>query len=328
MSVQAVAIAALFLPGLGGSQSVIDPAGPQSGRVNMLWWFFFWACSAIFIAVIGSMLYAVFRARTVHTDPGQDLRFRRNVTAAVIVTGVILFVFLIASVSTGKALSSLSSNPGVVVEVIGHQWWWEVHYPERTASQTVVTANEIHIPTGIPVLLRTTADEVIHSLWIPNLSGKRDLIPSRMTTTWVQADHPGVFRGQCAEYCGLQHAHMALYVVAEKPAQFAQWLADQRSPVADPSDPQLLRGREVFLSQPCILCHAIRGTPAAGHVAPDLTHLASRRSLAAGTLPNTLGNLGGWITDSQNIKPGSRMPAFNIAPEDLQPLLAYLESLK
>jgi cytochrome c oxidase subunit 2 len=321
-------LAGLLLTGCGGFQSAVDPAGPQAGRVNTLWWFLFSVCAAIFLLVIGSLLYGIFGARSTHTDPGQEPRFRRSVTAALIVTVVILFAFLITSVSTGAALSSLSSRQGLVVEITGHQWWWEVRYPDQVASRTVVTANEVHIPVGVPVLFRMLAEDVIHSLWIPNLSGKRDLIPSRVTTLWIRADRPGVFRGQCAEYCGLQHAHMALYVVAEPPDRFFQWLDNQRTPAAEPGDDLRRHGQQVFLSLPCVLCHTIRGTAAAGQVAPDLTHLASRRNLAAGTLPNTLGNLAGWIADSQNVKPGNRMPPFSIPPGDMQPLLAYLEGLK
>jgi cytochrome c oxidase subunit 2 len=216
----------------------------------------------------------------------------------------------------------------VVVEVRGQQWWWEITYPDQVASNTVVTANEIHIPTGRPVMLRLSSLDVIHSFWVPSLHGKMDLIPSRINTTWMQADRPGVFRGQCAEFCGLQHAHMGLFVVAEPPESFDRWLANERRPAVEPFDAVRRRGKELFFNAPCLLCHSIRGTEAFGQVAPDLTHFGSRRSIGAATLPNTTGNLAGWITDSHRIKPGNRMPPMSIASEDMQPLLAYLEGLK
>jgi cytochrome c oxidase subunit 2 len=192
----------------------------------------------------------------------------------------------------------------------------------------VITANEIHIPVGQPVEFQLKSRDVIHSFWVPTLHGKRDLIPRHVTTMTLQADRPGVYRGQCAEFCGYQHAHMAILVVAEPLEQFAAWLEHQRRPAAEPSDARQQRGQEVFLSAPCVMCHTIRGTLAGGRVAPDLTHIAGRHTLAAGTLPNTPGHLAGWIIDPQHIKPGNRMPAHSLNADDLQALLAYLGSLK
>jgi cytochrome c oxidase subunit II len=178
------------------------------------------------------------------------------------------------------------------------------------------------------VLLRLTSHDVIHSFWVPNLQGKRDLIPGHETSLWLQADHPGVFRGQCAEFCGHQHAHMAFLVIAEPPDQFAAWLEQQRRPAVPPTDAASKRGQEVFLSGACVLCHAIQGTAALADVAPDLTHVAGRRTIAAGTLPNSRGHLAGWIVDPQQIKPGNKMPPNNLGGQDLQALLAYLGSLR
>ena len=203
-----------------------------------------------------------------------------------------------------------------------------VRYLSDDPSQIVTTANEIHIPVGRPVMIRGTSHDVIHSFWVPNLHGKRDLIPSRITTEWIEADRPGRFRGQCAEFCGLQHAHMALWVIAESDDEFARWRERQLQPALPPSDPVKARGRDVFLNHACVFCHTIQGTTAAGQIGPDLTHLASRSTIAAGTLPNTKGNLGGWIVDPQNIKPGNHMATVDLKPEDLQPLLDYLGSLQ
>ncbi len=177
-------------------------------------------------------------------------------------------------------------------------------------------------------MIRGTSNDVIHSFWVPNLHGKRDLIPSRVSTEWIEADRPGRFRGQCAEFCGTQHAHMALWVIAEPPAQFEAWMGRQLQPAVEPTSPDLEHGRQVFLNNACVFCHHIGGTTAAGQVAPDLTHLASRLTIAAGTLPNTKGNLAGWIADPQQIKPGNHMATLGLPAGDLQPLVDYLESLE
>jgi cytochrome c oxidase subunit 2 len=176
--------------------------------------------------------------------------------------------------------------------------------------------------------LITTSNDVIHSFWAPNLHGKRDLIPGHLTTTWLQADRPGLFRGQCAEFCGHQHAHMSFVVIAEQPDEFYAWLDAQRMPAPQPAGPDEQHGQQVFLSSTCIMCHTVQGTRANGRVAPDLTHVASRRLIAAGALANTRDNLADWIVDSQRIKPGNKMPPHNLSPGDLQALLSYLESLK
>jgi cytochrome c oxidase subunit 2 len=177
-------------------------------------------------------------------------------------------------------------------------------------------------------MIRGTSQDVIHSFWLPDLNGKRDLIPSRVTTEWIQADHPGRFRGQCAEFCGMQHAHMSLWVIADSPEDFEKWMGRQLQPALDPADPHLIAGRDVFLKYACVYCHSITGTTANGQVAPDLTHFASRTTLAAGTLPNTRGNLAGWIADPQTVKPGNHMATLHIKAEELQPLVDYLESLQ
>jgi len=215
-----------------------------------------------------------------------------------------------------------------VINLIGHQWWWEAEYEAAVPSQRFRTANELHIPVGRPVVFKVTSRDVIHSFWVPNLHGKRDLIPGYTTSIWLQADKPGFYRGQCAEFCGYQHAKMALYVTAESQAEFENWSADQRKEAPQPTSEEQMRGRDVFLHSTCTQCHTIRGTIAGAVLGPDLTHLATRGTIAAGTLPNQRGHLAGWILDSQSIKPGNRMPPNSIAGDDLQALLTYLESLK
>ena len=203
-------------------------------------------------------------------------------------------------------------------------WWWEVRYPQ----QQITTANELHIPVGRPVRLELTSADVIHSFWVPRLNGKRDMIPGLKTIFWIQADEPGVYRGQCGEYCGTQHANMAFEVIALESAEFDEWLAQQTSAKSPPRSEAAERGGEVFQSAGCAQCHAIQGTDATGTAGPDLTHVGGRRMIGAALLPNTRGNLSGWIADPQGIKPGVKMPRTYLAADELQDLVTYLEGLK
>jgi cytochrome c oxidase subunit II len=320
-----------LLAGCEGMQSALDPAGPQAAHISHLWWVMLAVCTAVFILVLGALLYAVFHPRRSDSAPADLNAIRRmsiTIAGVVAVTVIVLFILLIARVSAGRGLSSLSTAGALTIEVTGHQWWWEIHYADPLPSQHMVAANEIHIPVNRPVELKLASQDVIHSFWVPILHGKRDLIPGHLTTISLQADRPGIYRGQCAEFCGYQHALMAFMIVVEPADAFSAWLDQQRRPAAQPVDDMQQRGQEVFLSSPCIMCHTIRGTPAGGKVAPDLTHLASRRTLAAGTLPNTPGSLAGWIIDPQNLKPGNKMPAHQFGPDELQAVLAYLVSLK
>ena len=324
----------------GHQQSALDPAGPQSGKIALLWWFFFWLLTVVFLSVMGVTLWTLARrqpagssnepAAGTHLPPEQtESQLKRVVTSATAVTVLLLFVLLVASITTGRATADLGKKANLLtIEVTGNQWWWQFRYLTSDPSQTLTTANEIHIPVGRTILIRGMSNDVIHSFWIPNLHGKRDLIPSRVTTEYIQADKPGVYRGQCAEFCGLQHAHMAFYVIAEPEAKFRAWMTAQLQPAASPADPVLLQGQEAFLTYECVYCHQIRGTTASGQNGPDLTHFGSRRSLAAGTLANTMGNLGGWIVNPQTIKPGNHMATLAVKADDLQPLIQYLESLK
>jgi cytochrome c oxidase subunit 2 len=320
-------------------QSVLDSAGPQALHTERLWWWFLAITTVIFVIVVGLAVWALMRRhRGIEQEPLErvhipseetEKKLLKTVGAGIVATVLILFGLLIASVSTGKAISELGNKKnGITIEVIGNQWWWYVRYLNDNASQIVVTANEIHVPVGRPVQIRGTSNDVIHSFWVPNLNGKRDLIPSRITDEWIQADQAGRYRGQCAEFCGMQHAHMALWVVAEPPDEFEKWKQRQLQPAIEPTDPELQAGKNVFMKYACVYCHNITGTPAGGQVAPDLTHFASRFTLAAGTLPNTKGNLAGWIVDPQMVKPGNHMATLNIKAEELQPLIDYLESLQ
>lgn len=321
----------VLLSGCQGMQSALDPAGPQSARIGRLWWLMFWICSAVYVLVIGALIYAVRRGhRREQADqtPEVERTATKAIGAAVAMTVAILFVFLIADFSTGRAITALQSPEGIEIKVTGHQWWWDFEYQAQVASQQVRTSNEIHIPTGRPVKLTMTSQDVIHSFWVPNLHGKTDLLTGYQTVTWIEADRPGLYRGQCAEYCGPQHAHMALAVVAESPEQFSAWIDNQRRPAPQPATAEQQRGEQLFLTRACVMCHQIRGTTAGGRTAPDLTHLATRQFIAAGTLANNRGNLGGWVVDPQHIKPGNKMPPNELSGEELTALLSYLQSLK
>jgi cytochrome c oxidase subunit 2 len=332
-------------------QSVLDAAGPEAARIEALWWLMLWVTTAVTVIVFGFIVAAVIRGRRgvdgdsrpvtgirapLHAvDAGRgEKTLERSIGIAVGLTVVTLFVLLFASVATGRAVGSLGEASAVTINIIGHQWWWEVEYEEAVSNRRVKTANEIHIPVGRPVVFKVTSRDVIHSFWVPNLQGKRDLIPGYVTAIWLQADRPGLFRGQCAEFCGHQHARMAMYVTAESNDDFERWLANQRKPAVDPSagapasNDAAAKGRDVFLRAPCTQCHTIRGTIAGATVGPDLTHLATRGTIGAGTLQNTPEQLARWILNSQHIKPGNRMPPMQIAEADLQPLVTYLESLK
>jgi cytochrome c oxidase subunit II len=291
-----------------------------------------WVCTAVFIVVFTAFLVALFRGTRNRSQEDSALPSERALTrtvgAAVGLTVVILIGLLVASVWTGRSIASLHASSAVTIEVTGHQWWWEIQYDDVVPSRRVTTANELHIPTNRPVVLKVTSRDVIHSFWVPNLQGKRDLIPGYTTAVWLKADRTGVFRGQCAEFCGLQHAHMALDVVAEADRDFEGWLDAMRQPGRDPPDPTLRKGRDVFMQARCAGCHTVRGTDAAGQIAPDLTHIATRSTLGAGTLPNTPENLADWIQDPQRLKPGSQMPPNPLAADDLGALVAYLETLR
>jgi cytochrome c oxidase subunit 2 len=313
-------------------QSVQNPAGPQAQRLYSLWKFLLIVAAIVFLVVIGAAAIATRRAsgnpELPRLDDAQHRKLSRAVASATGITALILFVFFIYSLTTGRAIASLPAKNALTIQITGVQWWWDVEYVDTVPSRRVVTANEIHVPVGVPVQIIATAHDVIHSFWVPNLHGKKDMIPGHTTATWFQADTAGLYRGQCAEFCGYQHAKMALWVIAESRESYEKWYAGQLQTPPPPTDSLARAGQDVFLSKSCAMCHNIGGTLAGSRVGPDLTHLASRRSIAAGTLANTRANLQSWIQDPQAIKPGSRMPATSLSPTDLKALITYLETLK
>jgi len=308
----------------GPSPSTLDPHGPGANRVAGLWWLLFWISAVVFAVVCLLVVAALARRRgdreTLVRRGGGELLI---VVGGVVLPAIVLTAVYVVGLRDLRALT-VPKGTDLTVEVTGHDWWWEVRYPEGG----IVSANEIHVPVGRPVRLNLTSRDVIHSFWVPQLTVKTDLIPGHTNTTWIQATRPGTYRGQCAEYCGLQHAKMAILVVADPPGTFARWLATEQQPAAAAADPLAARGRLALERNSCAACHTVRGTAASGTVGPDLTHFGGRRTIGAGALANTRGNLGGWIVNSQTVKPGNKMPPQPLTPEELQALLAYLESLK
>jgi cytochrome c oxidase subunit 2 len=291
-----------------GDHNSLHPAGPQASSIEWLYWVIFWITFVVFVLVVIGFTRAAARSHTsaaemlpISSDPEGDRRATWAVASAVAITVLTLFVVLFMSIITGKKVAGLTSTNPVTIQITGHQWWWEVQYPNPQADQTVSTANEIHVPAGKPVVILTNSADVIHSFWAPSVHGKRDLLPGYSSAFWIQIDKPGTYTGRCAEFCGLQHAHMGFSIVAEDENTFERWEAQQLKPAADSSDAQALRGKQVFLTHACIMCHTVRGTDAGSKMGPDLTHLASRKMIAAETLPNTPGALAGWIIDPQSI---------------------------
>lgn len=324
------------LTGCGGNHSVFAPAADAAAHIASLGWLLLASCAAVYLATLVVFLWALRRARhraataapEAAPSAAAERRLARPVAAAVGLTILILTGFVAASYSTDRALLP-AGPPALQVELIAHQWWWEIRYSDSGGVLGFVTANELHLPVGEPVAIQLQSDDVIHSFWIPALGGKRDILPGRSQEIRVDAARAGTWRGRCAEYCGLEHAHMELTAVAEPRAAFDAWRRAQAAPAAQPQTDEQRRGEQVFVQAACVMCHGIRGSAAAGYggTAPDLTHLKSRATLAAGTLPNTKGYLGGWIADPQTLKPGARMPVVALEPADYQALLAYLEIL-
>ena len=319
--------ALLLVAACRGRYVALDRASPEASRATDLHWLIFWVCGAVSVGLV-ACLGAALAVRSKPVTPLGDRRRGRIVGAVAAASALILLLLLTASVLTGRANVAPAGSEPLRIRITGHQWWWEVSYPAEPPSDTVITANEIHVPVGRPVRLDLSSADVIHSFWAPNINGKKDLIPGRPTTHVFRVDRPGVYEGRCAEFCGYQHAHMGFLLIGEEPARFEAWLDAQRRSAAEPSDEAAIRGRRVFVSSACVLCHTIRGVPAFGHKAPDLTHLASRRMIAAATLPNTAGHLAGWIVDSQRIKPGNRMPPNPLPPDDLLDMVSYLRGLR
>lgn len=323
----------LFLAGCGGAQSTLNPGGPAAHDISTLSWIVLGIFSAVALIMWALLAWTASRRRgnlaehePVEIGGGQDW----------ILTGGFAIPFVVLATVFVLGLRSLMAFPvedghhlRPDIRVVGHQWWWEIQYLEGGVDRHFETANEIHIPAGRPVNIELESFDVIHSFWVPRLHGKVDLIPGQPNLIQIQADQPGEFSGQCAEFCGAQHAHMRLLVVAQPEAEYQAWLTSQLNPGAQPVNGDEMLGQQLFMGAPCALCHTIRGTEAGGNVGPDLTHLASRQGLAANMMQNNEGNLAGWVTHAQAIKPGAVMPnVTQFTGEQLSSLVTYLRSLQ
>ncbi|MBX3444592.1 MAG: cytochrome c oxidase subunit II [Planctomyces sp.] len=319
---------------------MLHPGGSAAAEIAWLTWFLIAVCGGVFVAVMALTAAAVWR-RSETADAGEsaesaaDSESRKPppaspvsplgagfiIVAGAVIPALILTVILVLSVKAQVALAPPESD--ITIRVVGHQFWWEVEYPETG----IVTANELIIPAGEPVRLELSAADVIHSLWAPNLNGKTDLLPDKVNIAWLESDSPGVYRAQCAEYCGVQHALMALRIVALPRDEYDAWSETSQASDPEPATEPQRRGRDVYFRTGCHNCHAIAHTAATGRRGPDLTHFGSRLTIAAGVVPNTPENLREWIANPQGMKPGNLMPHTELTRDELDALVDYLMSL-
>lgn len=314
----------VFLIGCSSASGMLDPRSPVAAQIADLWWLLLVVALLVFAPVLGLLLYALFHARPDDlSTPDKKLEERLVVGGGLVMPILVLSFVFVLTVQNTLALSQAPTD-ALTIRVTGHRWWWQVNYPAAGFE----TANEIHIPTGTPVRVELVTADVIHSFWVPQLAGKVDLMPNKTNELWLHAAEAGTFSGYCAEFCGLQHAMMKFRIRAMPPDEFDAWLRAQQQLAQPPNDAVAQRGLQVFMTNECSDCHTIRGTDAAGQKGPDLTHLAARETLAAGTLKNTREELARWIRDPEKIKRGTAMEATALSDSDLNALLDYLESLQ
>ena len=307
-------------------QNMMMPNGDVAERLADLWWLVFWLATAVFVVVEGILVYTVFRYRR---RPGQPMPTQTHGHTVFELGWTILPTLILVGIGipSVQALFDLNEPPTTPldVEVIGHQWWWEFRYP----AYNVVTATDLHIPVQQPVRFTLRSADVQHSFWVPRLAGKTDLLPPRVNHMWFNAKEPGFYSAQCAELCGIQHAQMRFYVVAQPQAEFDAWVRGQQAAPAQPAGGDAQRGLQAIISGGCIACHTIEGTIASAQVGPNLTHVASRSSLAGGILENTPENLARWLRNPQDVKVGNLMNLPRPLTEDeIRDLVAYLSTLR
>ena len=327
----------LMLTGCDGIQTSLGADGAEARDFMTLFIIFMAVTTVMYLLVIVGMIWALVRRNREEGDLTVETRRHHQSShlmksllvgwTALIAVGLIALA--IASFVTDRSMAAtVRETPQVTVTVTANQWWWDVEYTGSDASKTIRTANELHLPAGVTTHVTLRSNDVIHSFWVPNLAGKQDLIPGRLTDIQLHPQTVGQFRGQCAEFCGVQHANMALDVTVESAADFKKWVAAQQQPARAPTTPLAMAGYNYVTTRECSVCHNITGTPASGKIAPDLTHVASRRTIGAGRLPMRTGHLYGWVADPQSQKPGNHMPTIPLAPNDLHAVVAYLETLK
>jgi cytochrome c oxidase subunit 2 len=316
-------------------QSDFGKGAVEDSQFLTLFTIFMVVCVVMYLLVIGFLFAGILRSRRADANIVETGRhhvshplMRTTLIGWAALIAVGLFALAVASFVTDRSMAAAAAHEKLSVTVTGNQWWWDIVYSSADASKTLHTANELHLPVNVPTRIILNSNDVIHSFWVPSLGGKQDLIPGRQNDITIVPKRTGIFRGQCAEFCGAQHAHMSLVVVVDSYPNFIKWWDHQLQPAATPTTPLALAGYKYVTSGPCSSCHNIGGTTASGQVAPDLTHIASRKSIAAGTLPMSEGNLYGWVEDPQSLKPGVRMPTIGLAPDQLHAVVAYLETLK
>lgn len=311
--------------------SILEPLGVHAQHIDVVWDTMLWVCTIMYAIVLVFFALALLRRRRTQSAQeahAESARFSISLGVWTVLVALGLFGLTLTSFLTDRALVRAAAEPQVLLKVTAHQWWWEIEYLHADPSRRFRTANELHLPVNAQVQIELTANDVIHSFWVPNLHGKRDLIPGRANEIGLQPKRVGVFRGQCAEYCGVQHAHMALEVTVEPQAKFDRWRERQLAIATQPSTALMQRGQRVFMASACNMCHAISGTTAFAQIGPDLSHVASRRMLAAGTLPNSAEHLRRWLENPQTVKPGNHMPVVPLDDAQLDALVAYLGALR
>lgn len=324
LSILAVATA-LVLTGCRGWQSATDPHGAQASQLNALIWLFVIVATTIWALVMLVLAAALWRRRS--PSELHEQRTTWAVGGAMAASVLVILGLTVASYITTRHISPDPADP-LVIRLRGYQWWWSATYLNAQPAESFTTANELHVPVGRPVRVELEAQDVIHSFWVPNLAGKQDLIPGRSNSLVFTVDLSGTYRGQCAEFCGLQHAHMALLVIAEPEDEFQRWRKAQLADANAPTTPEQSAGRDIFMAKACAACHTVRGTSAAGNLGPDLTHVGGRQYIGAGMLPTTRGSLAAWIADPQTIKPGNNMPLVPLESRELNAVSAWLASLQ
>jgi cytochrome c oxidase subunit 2 len=312
--------------------SYLTTNGPAADAATRLGWGLIALSMAVIVIIFGLLASALFRRRPVPPGgaaalgpmggKGAGLAF---ISVGTGISTLVLFVFVVWSLAALGTIAGPSGSAGLAVHVTGHQFWWEVRYIGAD-GRGFLTANEIHIPVGVPVRVELSSADVIHSFWVPKLVGKMQMIPGQTNVTWMQADTAGAYRGECTQLCGLQHAHMAMTVIAEPSAAFTAWWNRQLTPPASPATRLVADGERIFQLR-CASCHAVLGTDAGGLVGPNLSHLAGRATLGADTIPNDPDHLAHWVNDAQAVKPGNIMPTIELEPSDQSAVVAYLETL-
>ncbi|MDQ4149932.1 MAG: cytochrome c oxidase subunit II [Actinomycetota bacterium] len=303
----------------------LHPVGPAARAADALWDLTFGIAVAVFVIVEGALLYIIIKYRR-RSDRDQPTQVHGNTRLEILWTLIpVLLLTIVAFRTVGGIFESAQepTNP-LEVSVTGHQWWWQFRYEESG----LLTANEVHVPVGRPVQFTIRSADVVHSFWVPKLGGKQDAVPGRVIKTTYLAPRAGEYLGECAEYCGLSHANMRLRVVAHPPAEFDRWHSEQMQNAAQPTDPLAARGAQLFATGQCVGCHTVKGTPAQGVVGPDLTHFASRRTFAGSIFERTDENLAKWLADPPEQKPGAKMPDLNLRDDEIQALVAYLQTLR